>query len=73
MRNETRKTKIEANPNSLRVPIYVIRSGKTGLTITCADSKHGFKVGTSPEQLQKFRAKLESLFVELVEKRISTP
>jgi hypothetical protein len=73
MRNETSKTKIEANPNSLRIPIYVIRSGKTGLTITCADSKHGFKVGTSPEQLQKFRAKLESLFVELVEKRISTP
>ena len=34
----------------------------------CADSKYGFKVGTSPEQLQKFRAKLESLFVELVEK-----
>lgn len=72
MRIETSKTKIEVNPNSLRIPIYVIRSGKTGLTITCADSKHGFKVGTSPEQLRKFRAKLESLFVELVEKRVST-
>ena len=61
------KTKIEVNANSLRIPIYVIRSGKAGLTITCADKKHGFKVGTSPEQLQKFRAKLESLFSELVE------
>src|SRR5260370_36191711 len=72
MRNEVSKTKIEANPNSLRIPIYVIRSGKRGLTITCADSKHGFKVGTSPEQLEKFRAKIENLFVELVEKRVST-
>jgi hypothetical protein len=72
MRNETSKTKIEANPNSLRIPIYVFRAGRTGLTITCADSKHGFKVGTTDAQLQKFRAKLESLFVELVEKRVST-
>ncbi len=72
MRNDVSKTKIEANPNSLRIPIYVIRSGKRGLTITCADSKHGFKVGTSPEQLEKFKAKIESLFVELVEKRVST-
>src|ERR1700687_571933 len=71
MRNDVSKTKIEANPNSLRIPIYVIRSGKRGLTITCADSKHGFKIGTSPEQLEKFRAKIESLFVELVEKRAS--
>jgi hypothetical protein len=29
-------------------------------------------VGTSPEQLEKFRAKIENLFVELVEKRGST-
>ena len=72
MPNETGKTKIEANARSLRIPIYVIRSGKTGLTITCADSKYGFKVGTSPEQLQKFRGKLEELFVELVEKRVPT-
>lgn len=62
-----RKSKIEVNEKSLRVPIYVIRFGKSGLTLTCADSKYGFKVGTSPEQLQKFRAKLEDLFVELVE------
>jgi len=65
----TAKTKVVANPKSLYVPIYVIRSGKTGLTITCADSKYGFKVGTSPEQLQKLRDKLEAMFVELVEKR----
>lgn len=72
MRNDTGKTKIEANPRSLRILIYVIRSGNKGLTITCADSKYGFKVGTTPAQLQKFRAKLEDLFGELVEKRIST-
>jgi hypothetical protein len=63
------KTKVSATEKSLYVPIYVIRSGKTGLTITCSDSKHGFKTGTTPEQLQKFRDKLEALFEELVEKR----
>ena len=67
------KSKIEVNDKSLRIPIYVIRSGKTGLTLTCADSKYGFKVGTTPEQLQKFRAKIESLFVELVETQIEKP
>lgn len=73
MPNEVAKSKIEVNESSLRIPIYVIRSGKTGLTITCADSRYGFKVGTSPEQLQKFRDKLEQLFSELVERRLSTP
>jgi len=72
MPDSVSKTKIEVNPNSLRIPIYVIRSGNKGLTITCADSKYGFKVGTTPEQLQKFRSKLEKLFSELVEKCIST-
>jgi hypothetical protein len=72
MRNDVSKTKIEANPNSLRIPIYVIRSGKRGLTITCADSKHASRWGRLPEQLEKFRAKIESLFVGLVEKRVST-
>jgi hypothetical protein len=67
MSAEASKSKIEVNTKSLRVPIYVIRSGKKGLTVTCADRKYGFKVGTPPEQLQKLRAKLESLFVELVE------
>lgn len=69
MAEEITKSKIEVNAKSLRIPIYVIRSGKTGLTITCADAKHGFKVGTTPEQLQKFRDKIEALFVELVENR----
>jgi hypothetical protein len=63
------KTKIEVNEKSIRIPIYVFRSGPAGLTISCADSKHAFKTGTSPEQLQKFRNKLEMLFQELVEKR----
>jgi hypothetical protein len=43
-----------------------------GLTLSCADSKHKFKVGSTPEQLQKLRNKLEALFVELVETRPST-
>ena len=68
---DTAKSKIEVNAKTLRVPIYVMRSGKTGLTLACADSKYGFKVGTSPEQLQKFRLKLETLFSELVEGRES--
>jgi hypothetical protein len=72
MPEDVKKSKIEVNAKSLRIPIYVIRSGTTGLSITCADSKHGFKVGTSPEQLQKFRMKIEKLFVELVERRVST-
>ena len=63
------KTKISVTEKSICVPLYVFRSGKTGLTLSCADSKHRFKVGTSPEQLQKLRDKLEALFVELVEKR----
>jgi len=63
------KTKISVTEKSICVPLYVFRSGKTGLTLSCADSKHSFKVGTSPEQLPKLREKLEALFVELVEKR----
>ncbi len=63
------KTKISVTEKSICVPLYVFRSGKIGLTLSCADSEHSFKVGTSPEQLQKLRDKLEALFVELVEKR----
>ena len=63
------KTKISVTEKSICVPLYVFRSGKTGLTLSCADSKHSFKVGTSPEQLQNLRDTLEALFVELVEKR----
>ena len=62
-----RKTTIEINEKSLRIPIYVFRSGPSGLSISCADSKYGFKTGTTPEQLQKLRNKLEALFQELVE------
>lgn len=63
------KTKITVTQKSICVPVYVFRSGKSGLTLSCADSKHSFKVGTSAEQLQKLRDKLEALFAELVEKR----
>lgn len=66
------KSKITVAEKSICVPLYVFRSGKSGLTLSCADNKHSFKVGSTPEQLQKLRNKLEALFVELVENRTST-
>jgi hypothetical protein len=66
------KSKITVQDKSICVPLYVFRSGKTGLTLSCADSKHSFRVGSTAPQLQKLRDKLESLFVELVEQRPST-
>jgi hypothetical protein len=65
------KTKVTVTEKSICVPLYVFRSGKSGLTLSCADSKHSFKVGSTPEQLQKLKNKLEALFVELVETRTS--
>lgn len=66
------KTKVSVTEKSICVPLYVFRSGKSGLTLSCADSKHSFKVGSTPEQLQKLKNKLEGLFVELVEAKAST-
>jgi hypothetical protein len=66
------KTKVTVTEKSICVPLYVFRSGKSGLTLSCADSKHSFKVGSTPEQLQKLKGKLEALFVELVGTRAST-
>jgi len=63
------KTRVRVTEKSICVPLYVFRSGKSGLTLSCADSKHSFKVGSTPAQLQKLRDKLEALFVELVETR----
>jgi len=67
METKQGKSKISVNKKSICVPIYVIRSGKHGLTICCADSRFRFKVGTTPEQLQKLRKILEILYIELVE------
>jgi hypothetical protein len=66
------KSKITVTEKSICVPLYVFRSGRSGLTLSCADSKHSFKVGSTPEQLQKLKNKLDALFVELVENRAST-
>jgi hypothetical protein len=66
------KSKITVTEKSICVPLYAFRSGKSGLTLSCADSKHSFKVGSTPQQLQKLKNKLEALFVELVESRPST-
>lgn len=63
------KTKVTVTTKSICVPLYVFRSGKSGLTLSCADSKHSFKVGSTPAQLEKLKDRLESLFVELVESR----
>ncbi len=65
------KNKIEVSKQgagkTMYIPLCVFRAGKHSLTISCADPNHLFKFGTSREQLQKFRDKLEQLFVELVE------
>ncbi len=66
-----RVSKIRVTEKSICVPVYVFRSGKHGLTISCADSKHAFKFGTTEVSLRKFRAKLEELFVELIERKSS--
>ncbi len=66
------KSKITVTEKSVCVPLYVFRSGKSGLTLSCADSKHSFKIGSTPQQLQKLKNKLEALFVELVESRPPT-
>lgn len=65
------KTKVTVTEKTICVPLYVYRPavGKKGMTLSCADSKHSFRVGSSPEQLQKLKNKLEALFVELVENR----
>jgi len=52
---------------TLYIPLSVFRAGKHSLTISCADPDHLFKFGTSPDQLHKFRDKLEDLFSELIE------
>jgi hypothetical protein len=65
------KNKIEVSKQgtgkTIYIPLCVFRAGKHSLTISCSDPDFQFKFGTSPEQLQKFRDKLEQLFVELVE------
>jgi len=54
---------------AMYIPLSVYRAGKHSLTVSCPDPNHKFKFGTSPEQLQKFKDKLEELFSELVENR----
>lgn len=54
---------------TMYIPLSVYRAGKHNLTISCSDPDHKFKFGTGPEQLQKFKDKLEELFSELVENR----
>ena len=69
------KNRIEVSKDgggkTLYIPLSVFRAGKS-LTISCSDPAHQFKCGTSPKQLEKFRAKLEELFILLVETRIAT-
>lgn len=74
------KNKIEVSNDgagkTLYIPLCVFRSGKTNLTVSCSDSVHQFKFGTTPESLTKFKLKLDELFAELVEHRAesnSTP
>jgi hypothetical protein len=66
---QTNKIEIskQGKGRAIYIPLSVFRAGKHSLTISCSYPKHFFKFGTSPEQLLKFRDKLEELFVELVE------
>ena len=57
---------------TMYIPLSVFRAGEHSLTISCSDPDHAFKFGTSSEQLQKFKDKLEDLFTELVEPRQSS-
>ncbi len=65
------KNKIERSKDgkgkTMYVPLSVYRSGKNGLTISCPDPDHPFKFGTKPEQLKKFKEKLEELFSKFVD------
>ena len=67
------KNKIEVarsgGGKTLYIPLCVFRAGKASLTISCSDPDHAFKFGTSAQQLDKFRDKLEELFSALVEKK----
>jgi hypothetical protein len=60
------KNKIERSKDgkgkTMYIPLSVYRSGKAGLTISCPDPENPFKFGTTPEQLEKFKEKLEELF-----------
>jgi hypothetical protein len=56
---------------TLYIPLGVYRSGNSGLTIACSDPIHSFKFGTSVEQLQKFKDRLEELFSQLIEPKNS--
>ena len=71
-----KKNKIEVSKDgtgkTMYIPLSVYRAGKHSLTISCSDPDHAFKFGTSPDQLRKFRDKLEDLFTELVEPRQSS-
>jgi hypothetical protein len=60
------------NGKTLYIPLSVYRAGK-GFTISCSDPTNKFRFGTSDEQLQKFRSKLEELFVKLVERPKNNP
>lgn len=64
------KNKIEVSQRggkTIYIPLSVFRAGKHSLTISCSDPSHKFKFGTSPEQLLKFKIKIEEIFSELVE------
>ncbi len=64
------KNKIEVSKEgtgkTLYIPLCVFKAGKDGYTISCSDPEHLFKSGTSPEQLQKFRAWIVDTFEKLV-------
>lgn len=58
----------EGKGKTVYIPLCVFKAGKNSYTISCSDLNYKFKFGTSPEQLEKFRYKIASIFEKLVEK-----
>jgi hypothetical protein len=56
---------------TMYLPLSVYRAGKSNLTISfpgvCSGDPDAFRFGTSPEQLDNFKCKLQELFAKYVE------
>lgn len=69
---QTNKIEVsERGHKTIYIPLSVYRAGKNSLTISFPGKYQGdpesFRLGTSPDQLQKFKEKLEELFKKYIE------
>ena len=51
---------------TLYIPLCVFKAGKSNYTISCSDPRYQFKSGTTPEQLEKFKAWIVETFEALI-------